>query len=88
MSGVEGPGTDLEQKRGQQDKVIPAHENDFDVSPALATPLEVAGGRHSAEPAAENHDPGFRRPRGSGMIRSGQRHLTPPNDFDRSLVPD
>src|SRR5262245_43763849 len=59
MAGVERPGTDLEQQRGHQEEVVPAHEDDLDVPPALAKPLQVAGRAHPTEAAAEDHNPGL-----------------------------
>src|SRR5207249_3991662 len=64
---------DLEQQRGHQEEVVPAHEDDLDVPPALAKPLQVAGRGHSTEAAAKDHD--------SGLLRN--RHVTPPERLSR-----
>src|SRR5262249_2876099 len=61
------PGTDLEEQRGHQDKIIPAHEDDLDIPPAFAKPLQATGRGNAAEAAAEDHDPGFRGPPGLGV---------------------
>ena len=54
--GIERPGADLEQERRHQQEVVPAHEDDLDVRPAFAKPLQAAGRGHSSKAAAEDHD--------------------------------
>src|SRR5262249_6191241 len=64
--------------RRHQEEIVPAHEDDLDVLPAPAKPLQVSGRGDPAEAAAEDHDPGLRRPPGTGTVRLGRSHATPP----------
>src|SRR5207244_11906479 len=75
MAGIERPGADLEQQRGHQDEIVPAHEDDLDIPPALAKPLQAAGRGHTPEAAAKDHDPGL----------LGHRHVTSPGRMSNRL---
>ena len=61
VPGVERPGANLKQQGSQDDEVVPADEDDLDVRPVAAQPLQVTGGRNPAEAAAEDDDPGLPR---------------------------
>src|SRR5262245_39228890 len=56
MAEVECSGTDLEEQRRHYEKIVPAHENDLDILPAFAKPLQMTGRANSTEAAAEDHD--------------------------------
>ena len=56
---------------GHEEEVVPAHQDDLDVRPALAELLQVAGRVDPAEAAAEDDDPGL-RVRGSRCQRPPQ----------------
>ena len=57
MALVERPGTDLEQQRRHEEKIVLAHENDLHVRPVTAKLFQMAGRVDPAKTAAENHDP-------------------------------
>src|ERR1700754_3490407 len=59
VTGIERPGADLKQQWRQDDEVVPADEDDLDVRPTATQPLQVTGGRHAAEAAAKDDDPGL-----------------------------
>src|SRR5262249_46765177 len=59
MAEVECAGTDLEEQRRHHEKIVPAHENDLDILPAFAKPLQMTGRVNSSEAAAQDHDSGL-----------------------------
>src|SRR5215472_15026264 len=59
MTEVECSGTDLEEQRRHHEEIVPAHENDLDILPVFAKPLEVTGRENSTEAAAEDHNLGL-----------------------------
>jgi hypothetical protein len=56
VAHVQGAGTDLEEQRGHQEEVVPAHQNDLDIRAALAKPFQAASGVDATKAAAENQD--------------------------------
>ena len=70
-SNVASPGCPEQTSNSSgvmSEEVVPAHENDLDIRPALAELLQVAGGVDPTEAAAEDHDPSCR----SGRISTGR----------------
>ena len=67
MNRIKRPGKHLEQQRRHEEEVVPAHENDLDVRPALEKLLQAAGRVDPAEAAAQDHDPSLRSAPGTGV---------------------
>src|SRR5262245_37576832 len=54
---VERSRANLEQQRSHDQKIVTAHQDDFDVRVCFAKSLQVPRGIDAAEPAAQYYDP-------------------------------
>ena len=57
---VKSSGANLKQQRRHDEKVVAAHQSDFDIRTALAKLLQVSRGVDPTEAATEDQDPSFR----------------------------
>src|SRR5208283_2294620 len=71
VSCVKSSGANLKQQRRHDEKVVAAHQSDFDIRTAPAKLLQVSCGGDTTEAATEDQDPSFR----SGWICTGYRAL-------------
>src|SRR5271166_218569 len=61
VSCVKSSGANLKQQRRHDEKVVAAHQSDFDIRAAPAKLLQVSRGVDPTEAATEDQDPSFRR---------------------------
>src|SRR3954452_7948050 len=75
VTRVERPGADFKQQRRQYDEVVATDQDDLDIWPAAAQPLQVTGRQTPPEAAAKDDDPGLASSPATRVVRRERIHV-------------